>query len=988
LDKKSKKNRIDILQFLQLLDFFNVKHLLMIYYGCCFRVKSLNLERYVDKFIFLNDIFNKKNKIIIAKLSLVDVTSMKNLVLENITSVDLINISADNGFFYNHLLKSNLVVNSEKFYLNLYKILKSTEFSNSKNIKNYIKNVMQNFKNYDLSETGRYRINKKLNIYLPKQIRILTIRDVLNSINCLVKLKLRLNFYTLDDIDDLSMKRVRSAGSIIFNQFKLGLLKTERSVRERLVFFNISLEVLNLQKLIYPKNITVTLKDFFARSSLSQFMDQINPLSEITHKRRLTSLGPGGLNRERASFEVRDVHPSYYGKICPIETPEGPNIGLISSLSLYSQIDALGFITTPYVKVNSSGIDRRNVFRMSALDEQKYKIMQFEDVNLEVSKDVIARYKNHFIKINRQLVDYADISFRQIISVATALIPFIEHNDANRSLMGSNMQRQGVPLLISTKPLVGTGLEAQVTRESRSVLYSSGFGRVLYVDSSKVLVDSFANIYVYRLIKFMKSNSATCYTQNPIVKKNEIVYGGCALCDGASSNEGILSLGHNVLVSFMSWYGYNFEDSIVVSDNLIRKNYFSSIHVEEFELNIQETKLGSEEITRDIPNTSKNSLLNLDSNGIIKIGSFVRPGDILIGKVTPQNEVNLSPEEKLLKAVVGERSTNVKNSSLVTPHGIYGFVTNIQYFTESNFDNPSPSSNTSLRKDRIKKLDGESKAVYAGLHEELTNVLSNILLGEKIPLTIFNKSTGDIIIPAGRKITKTLLRKLSSSYEHIEMKNSPLKSRVMGVINQYKRKFFSIKNSQRERLDLYNSDFFNGTDKIRSVRVYIAIKHYLSVGDKISGRHGNKGVVSKVVRFYDMPFTKNGIPVDIILSPLGVPSRMNVGQVLEMHMGFISHKLGIYTDVCAFNSIKSAYIKKLLFSSKLPVSGKFELYDGLTGNKFAGEISLGFMYIIKLNHLSANKIHSRAVGPYSLITQQPLGGKSQYGGQRFGEMEV
>ncbi|QPJ58503.1 hypothetical protein E5P55_00820 [Candidatus Pinguicoccus supinus] len=555
LDKKNKKNKLNLLSFLQVFSFFNIKHLLFIYYGYFFKVSVLSLNSYTDKFIFLNDVRDFNNEIIIFKYTRVNESLIKTLTFHKIKYVDVIYTSSDSSLFYQNLVKSTILhPNSEKFYINLYRILKSTEFSNTKNVKDYIKNLFQNSKNYDLSDTGRFRLNQKLNIYIPKQVRLVTIVDILLAVKLLIKLYSNKSFYYLDDIDDLSVKRIKSTGSIILNQFKIGLVKTERSIKERLVFFNISLEILNLQKLIYPKNITVTLKDFFARSPLSQFMDQVNPLSEITHKRRLTSLGPGGLNRDRASFEVRDVHSSYYGKICPIETPEGPNIGLISSLSLYAKIDHLGFITTPYINIKKNNKHNENgsIVRLNAIDEYKFKIMQFCNIkNLSELNNVIVRYKNHFTKVNINLIDFADVSSRQIISIATALIPFIEHNDANRSLMGSNMQRQGVPLTIPSKPLVGTGLEGKVIRESKNILFSKNSGCVIYVDSNKIIVKGGLNIHIYKLLKFMKSNSATCYTQNPIVKKNEIIFEGQPICDGPSSNDGILALGHNVLVGFM-----------------------------------------------------------------------------------------------------------------------------------------------------------------------------------------------------------------------------------------------------------------------------------------------------------------------------------------------------------------------------------------------------------------------------------------------------
>jgi DNA-directed RNA polymerase subunit beta len=782
-------------------------------------------------------------------------------------------------------------------------------------------------------------------------------------------------------------------------------------VKERMTLFDVNTDTMTPQQLINPKALSAVIRDFFGRSQLSQFMDQTNPLSELTHKRRLSALGPGGLSRERAGFEVRDVHPSHYGRICPIETPEGPNIGLISAMSLYARINEFGFIETPYRKVKDGRVSDQ-VDYLTADQEENYVVAQANAPidsrgHYTVSK-VSCRYKSDFIEVEPDRVHYMDVSPKQLVSVAAGLIPFLEHDDANRALMGSNMQRQAVPLLQSDSPLVGTGLEGRIARDSKVCIVADESGVVASVDARRIVVtkdgempegkrkiatDPESHLWVYELRKFMRSNAGTCFNQKPIVKCGEKIKKGQVLADGPCCENGELALGRNVLVAFMPWCGYNFEDAILVNERLVKDDVYTSIHIDEFEAGARDTKLGPEEITRDIPNVGEEALKDLGHDGVIRIGAEVKPGDILVGKITPKGETELAPEERLLRAIFGEKAADVKDTSLRVPSGTYGIVMDVKVSARKELSRPNLTP-TEIRRQK-KQIEEEHKKKSTELREELTEKLSNILLGEKIPLDVVNAETGEIIIPANRKITKTLLRKLATVYDHIEIDPSPIRIKIREIIGEFEHRFSELDMERDRQLDRIESGEDVDPGIIKQVKVYIASKRKLSVGDKMAGRHGNKGVIAKIMPEENMPFLDDGTPVDIVLNPLGVPSRMNVGQVLETHLGVAARALGLKIASPVFDGVTEKEIHEMINQARkidgygwVKEDGKSRLYDGRTGEPFDQEVVVGYIYMLKLGHLVADKIHARAVGPYSLVTQQPLGGKAQYGGQRFGEMEV
>jgi DNA-directed RNA polymerase subunit beta len=847
---------------------------------------------------------------------------------------------------------------------------------------------------------GRYKLNQKLAMDTDLDFRVISAEDVVEATKYLTRLKRGDGM--LDDIDHLGSRRVRTVGELLANQCRVGLARTERLVKERMTLYDQSVDSISPQKLINPKALSTVIRDFFARSQLSQFMDQINPLAELTHKRRLSALGPGGLNRERAGFEVRDVHPSHYGRICPIETPEGPNIGLINSLSLYSTINEFGFIETPYRKVVDGHVTDE-VEYLNADQEEPHMIAQanseLDDKSNLVGR-VTCRKRDEVLEVEGKDVNYMDVSPKQLISVAAGIIPFLEHDDANRALMGSNMQRQGVPLLQSEAPFVGTGIESRVAIDSKTVEIADIDGIIASVDANRIVLtsdgeipkmkelvtDAKKGIFVYNLRKFMRSNAGTCFNQKPIVAKGQPVKKGDVIADGASTDDGELAIGRNILVAFMPWNGYNFEDAILISEKIVKDDIFTSIHVDEFEVTARDTKLGPEEITRDIPNVGEEALKDLNHDGVIRVGAEVKPGDILVGKITPKSETELAPEEKLLRAIFGEKAADVKDSSLVVPSGVRGIVMDIK--VSARVDGEPEELSASDRRRQVKKINEEYRSQSDKLREDLTEALSNILLGEKIPLDVKNGDTDEIIIPANRKITKTLLRRLAAVSKHIEIDPSPVKIKIMEIVSNYQGKFDELDYDRERKITGVESGEDADQGVVKSVKVYIAKKCKMQVGDKMAGRHGNKGVVAKVVPEEDMPHLPDGTPVEICLNPLGVPSRMNVGQVLETHLGWACKKLGIKVATPVFDGISESRVREYLDEAGLPTTGKSVLFDGQSGEPLAQEVVVGYMYMLKLNHLVSSKIHARAVGPYSLITQQPLGGKAQYGGQRFGEMEV
>jgi DNA-directed RNA polymerase subunit beta len=943
-------------------------------------------------------------------------------------------------------LRKDPAKDEESALKDIYRKLRPGDPPTASNARALLKRLFFDAKKYDLTRVGRYKINQKLGIGVDSDQRIMVPEDFLAAVRYILKLKKGEG--VIDDIDHLGSRRVRAVGELLANQCRVGLARTERLVKERMTLFDVNIEGMTPQKLINPKALSAVVRDFFGRSQLSQFMDQTNPLAELTHKRRLSALGPGGLNRDRAGFEVRDVHPSHYGRICPIETPEGPNIGLINSMCTYARINEFGFIETPYRKVKNGKVTNEIEY-LTADQEENYLIAQASNVITKAGQfendRIDARERGEFIESTPAEVHYMDVSPKQLVSVAAGLIPFLEHDDANRALMGSNMQRQGVPLLVSEAPLVGTGLEAKAARDSRAVVVSEADGIVAaataeiiittadgklpvsdekFLSEPEIVKTNLAKgIFAYPLRKFMRSNAGTCINQKPIVKAGQKIKKGQVLADGPNTENGELAIGRNVLVAFMPWNGYNFEDAIVISERVVKDDVYTSIHISEFDVAARDTKLGPEEITRDIPNVGEEALRNLDHDGIIRIGAEVKPGDILVGKITPKSETELAPEERLLRAIFGEKAADVKDTSLRVPSGCTGIVQDIRVSSHGLAKKRAEKVDPVELKKHLKKINDEHKKKADKLTDDLTEKLSDILLGEKIPLDVVNAQTGEIIIPANRKITKTLLRKLASVHDHIEIDPSPIRNKIVEIINSFESRFQELDTDRERKLDQLESGDDVDPGVIKEVKVFIAAKRKLSVGDKMAGRHGNKGVVATIVPEEDMPYLHDGTPVDICLNPLGVPSRMNVGQVLETHLGVAAKALGFTVATPIFDGIKENIIWNFMSEAKKvdgvkmigggekarerkpnepetrgytwigdgkdgSTAGKSTLYDGRTGEAFHNPVVVGMIYMLKLGHLVADKIHARAVGPYSLVTQQPLGGKAQYGGQRFGEMEV
>jgi DNA-directed RNA polymerase subunit beta len=894
-------------------------------------------------------------------------------------------------------------------------------------------------KRYDFSRVGRFKFNIKLDTDVPVDQKTLSADDFYRVIRYLVRLHRESG--RVDDIDNLGNRRVRAVGELLENQFRIGLVRMERAIKEKMSVHQ-DIDSAMPHDLINSKPVIAAIKEFFGSSQLSQFMDQTNPLSEVTHKRRLSALGPGGLSRERAGFEVRDVHASHYGRICPIETPEGPNIGLISSLATYARINDYGFIESPYKKVRDGRVldhfrivrvgdgpyqlgqiaerdeleetnaklqkaGKRQIqaephaFYLTAWEEEKYIIAQasakIDDRGRFAEERVIARAGGEFITVERDRVDYMDVNPKQLVSVAAALIPFLENDDANRALMGSNMQRQAVPLLRTEAPIVGTGLETIVARDSGAVVLCKRGGIVDSVDSERIIVrvegedietgeQKEFGADIYQLIKFRRSNQNTCINQKPVVEEGVRVKKGDVLADGPSTDEGELALGRNVLVAFMPWRGYNFEDAILISENLVREDTFTSIHIEEFEVEARDTKLGPEEITRDIPNVSESALKDLDESGIVRIGATVKAGDILVGKVTPKGETQLTPEEKLLRAIFGEKAGDVRDASLKAPPGVEGTVVDVKIFSRKGVEKDTRAKQ--IEEDEIARIQKNTKDEARILTEERNKKIRDVLSGKKAMAAVKTRS-GDVPLKKGDEITHEVLEKLTRE----EILRLPLREEeaLREVHETYRRtdSHIEILHKVNEgRIELLQKGDELPPGVIKLVKVYVAMKRKLQVGDKMAGRHGNKGVISRILPREDMPYLPDGTPVEIVLNPLGVPSRMNVGQILETHLGWAGRALGLRFATPVFDGAREADMKAYLKEANLPESGKTTLFDGLTGDAFEQKVTVGYIYMLKLSHLVDDKIHARSIGPYSLITQQPLGGKAQFGGQRFGEMEV
>lgn len=850
-------------------------------------------------------------------------------------------------------LEKDHTQNKEEALLDFYRKMRPTEPATVEVADALFFRLFFDPKRYDLSKVGRHIINRKLNMEVALDNRVLDIGTVVQVMRYLFNL--REGKGETDDIDHLGNRRIKTVGELVQNQVRIGLARLERSIKERLVVMS-SFENLTAHHLINSRLFSNQIQDFFARSQLSQFMDQVNPLSEMTHKRRLSALGPGGLSRERAGFEVRDVHPTHYGRVCPIETPEGPNIGLIASLTNCARVNELGFIETPYRKVLDGHVSKKIEYLTADKDQGEYVAQANSpiDENGDFSeKEVTCRYKTDFPKVNPKSVSYMDVSPKQIVSVAASLIPFLEHDDANRALMGSNMQRQAVPLMIPEVPYVGTGMEEKVARDSGVVVISKEAGTVSRVDAREIVIGK----TVYPLVNFQRTNNNTCIHQRPLVKVGDKVEAGQTIADGIGTEHGRLALGRNVLVAFMPWRGYNFEDAILINEKIVREDVFTSIHVEKFEVECRETRLGNEEITRDIPNVGEEALVNLNADGVVRIGAEVKAGDILVGKVTPKSEKELSPEERLLRAIFGEKAADIRDTSLTLPPGIEGVIVNIEVFQRAERGRKN-------KEDKVKELDAivKIRAYYKQeiefIENEREKKLSKFIGGDK------------------KKLAKLKMDDFEEESEEREM------------IRFYDDKVAELTEEEIHEVERVKRGDELPAGVLKRVVVYVATKRKLQEGDKMAGRHGNKGIVSRIMPEADMPFLADGIPVDIVLNPLGVPSRMNVGQLLETHLGWAASTLGFHVETPVFNGANEEEIHQALKEAGLPETGKTTVYDGYTGLPFDQKVTIGVIYMLKLNHLVDEKIHARSIGPYSLVTQQPLGGKAHFGGQRFGEMEV
>ncbi len=879
------------------------------------------------------------------------------------------------------------VSSTDEALVEIYKKLRPGEPPSVADAKALFEGLFFDPKRYDLSVVGRLKLNKRLGLDIPLETRVLTDRDIVEILRYLFDL--RAGKGEVDDIDHLGNRRVRAVGELLENQFRIGLVRMERAIKEKMTLTE--LESAMPHDIINAKPVIAVIKEFFGSSQLSQFMDQTNPMSEITHKRRLSALGPGGLTRERAGFEVRDVHPTHYGRICPVETPEGPNIGLITSLASYARVNDFGFIESPYRKVKNGRVTDEIEY-LSAIDGEKHVIAQatspVDSEGYLMGETVSARVGGDFKLVRTDEVKYMDVSPKQIVSISASLIPFLENDDANRALMGSNMQRQAVPLLHTDAPRVGTGVEVVAARDSGVVVIARRAGIVDSVDASRIVVRcDDGGVDVYNLVKFYRSNQATCMNQKPIVGTGERVRKGQVIADGPATDKGELALGKNVLVAFMPWGGYNFEDAIIISERLVKEDVYTSIHIEEFSIEARETKLGPEEITRDIPNIGEDALKDLDESGIIRIGAKIKPGDILVGKVTPKSETQLTPEEKLLRAIFGEKAEEVRENCLYVPPGIEGTVLDVKIFTRKG--TPKDKRTKEIEEHKKEQLRRDFEDETRILRENSLRKIRELLLNEKPAEDLKVPGVQGVLCEKGKKLTRKIIDSIpDKSLRKVKLADAEKQRQIKSIEDNAAKQIKLLES----RFDKKMEQFKKGDDLppgvLKIVRVYVAMKRKVQVGDKMAGRHGNKGVISIVVPEEDMPYLPDGTPVDIILNPLGVPSRMNVGQILETHLGWAAKELDLYVSTPVFEGANEKEIKELLAEANLPVSGQITLYDGKTGMPFQKPVTVGYMYIMKLHHLVEDKIHARSIGPYSLVTQQPLGGKAQFGGQRLGEMEV
>lgn len=936
--------------------------------GLFYETETISLNEKAVERILLEDIIDSETGEVIAEVNtLLTPELVKQLQSQGLKKINVANVGEDEVLSIHKTLSKDTTQSKNEALIEIYRKMRPGDPPTVESASALLDSLFFNPKRYNLSRVGRYKINKRLGMHVPLDHCTLKKEDLVEIVRKLIDLNNQ--DAGKDDIDHLGNRRVRSSGELLENQFRIGLARIERAVKERMSILDIDVSMPS--NLINAKPVAAGVKEFFGSSQLSQFMDQTNPLAELTHKRRLSALGPGGLNRERAGFEVRDVHHTHYGRVCPIETPEGPNIGLISSLATFARVNQFGFVETPYRKVVNGQVTDQIEY-LTADEEDEFVIAQanspVDDKGKLIGPLVVARFKADYPQVNPKEIHYMDVSPKQLVSVATALIPFLEHDDANRALMGSNMQRQAVPLMRTTAPLVGTGMEAKAAYDSGVMVTAKHEGTVERVAADQILIswedkkEGTINFDSYDLLKYQRSNQDTCINQKPIVQIGQHVKKGQVIADGPATDQGELALGHNVLVAFMPWQGYNFEDAIIVSERLLKKDRFTSIHIEEFELEARDTKLGKEEITRDIPNVGEDALKDLDEHGIIRKGAEVGPGDILVGKVTPKGETELSPEEKLLRAIFGEKSGDVRDASLKVPPGVEGKVVDVKVFSRRERDDKMRARDL----DQIKKIEKERMRRVDRLDKRLAEEIKDLEAAQTEAVAEAKKT--------GKGDAATIKANFAKRLERLRAVNEELKNEIN---TEQEKKIMKIRKGDELPPGV-----------IKLAKVYVAKRRKLSVGDKMAGRHGNKGVVSRVVPEEDMPYLGDGRPVDIILNPLGVPSRMNVGQILETHLGWAAHELGIHIATPVFDGASYDEIKQELVSANLPATGTTTLFDGRTGEQFDQQVTVGYIYMLKLAHLVDDKIHARSIGPYSLITQQPLGGKAQFGGQRFGEMEV
>ncbi len=1003
-----------------------------------FKTARVTNEELVGRFVALDMVNDDTGEIFVEAGEELTLEKVEELIESGIKEIETLAVDHVNvGSFIRNTMMVDKSEDRESALVDIYRVMRPGEPPTVDTAEALFKSLFFDSERYDLSSVGRVKMNLRLNLDAEDTVRVLRREDILAVVKTLVDL--RDGKGEIDDIDHLGNRRVRSVGELMENQYRIGLLRMERAIKERMS--SVDIDTVMPHDLINAKPAAAAVREFFGSSQLSQFMDQTNPLSEITHKRRLSALGPGGLTRERAGFEVRDVHPTHYGRICPIETPEGPNIGLINSLATHARVNKYGFIEAPYRRVKSSKVTNDIVY-LSAMEEAKYTIAQ---ASVGISKDnrftddlVSCRVSGDFQMVPPEEVDFIDVSPKQLVSVAAALIPFLENDDANRALMGSNMQRQAVPLVKAEAPLVGTGMEAVVARDSGAAIAARRTGVVDQVDATRIVIRateetdaSKSGVDIYNLLKFQRSNQNTCINQRPLVKVGERIQEGEIVADGPSTDLGDLALGRNVLVAFMPWNGYNFEDSILISERIVRDDVFTSIHIEEFEVMARDTKLGPEEITRDIPNVGEESLRNLDETGIVYIGAEVNPGDILVGKITPKGESPMTPEEKLLRAIFGEKASDVRDSSLKLPPGVSGKVVEVRVFNRHGIDKDERAM--AIEREEIELLAKDRDDELAILDRNIFARLQQLLLGNVA-------ATGPKNLEADTKITQTVLDDLSKgNWWQIGLKNEKAMAEVEALKKQYDEGKDRLQRRFEDKVDKLQRGDELMPGVMKMAKVFVAVKRKLQPGDKMAGRHGNKGVISKIVPMEDMPYLDDGTPVDIVLNPLGVPSRMNVGQILETHMGWACAGIGkqvsaaleaykrsnkvvelrsalkdVYGDLSqikdaeesqlvemstnitfglpiatpVFDGAHEYDIVEMLEAAGMNHSGQVTLCDGMTGEPFARQVTVGYIYMLKLHHLVDDKIHARSIGPYSLVTQQPLGGKAQFGGQRFGEMEV